>query len=38
MTDHQMLATYVLPKALEINVKCRVSPVQGNWKIQLSLK
>tara|TARA_Y100001001_G_scaffold29934_1_gene24989 strand:- start:902 stop:1132 length:231 start_codon:yes stop_codon:yes gene_type:complete len=35
MTEHQMLATYVLPKALEINVKCKVSPVQENWKIEL---
>ena len=27
ITEHQMLATYILPKALEIKVKCKVSPV-----------
>ncbi len=36
ITEHQMLATYILPKALEINVKCKVSPVLENWKIELS--
>ena len=36
ITDQQMLATYVLPKALEVNVRCKVSPVQQKWKIELS--
>ena len=38
ITDQQMLATYVLPKALEVNVRCKVSPVQQKWKIELSYR
>jgi len=38
LTDQQMVATYVLPKALSQGVRCKVSPSNGNWKIVLAPK
>ena len=35
LTDQQMIATYILPKALAQNVRCKVSPTEGGWKINL---
>ena len=36
LTDQQMLATYILPKALAQNIRCKVSPSNEYWKIELS--
>ena len=36
LTDQQMIATYILPKALAQNVRCKVSPAEGGWKIDLT--
>lgn len=35
ITEQQMLATYVLPIALDRGVRCRVSPQKEVWKIEL---
>ena len=36
LTDQQMIATYIIPKALAQNVRCKVSPTEGGWKINLT--